>query len=150
MLLTVARPRMGRVSWTLPVPPCGSSDSRRAFQFDAAGDEFVSGLDPAGFAEVSVADVKAFDFPEGSKLAHNQAVVNVAFGAQESRTAVALFNVADGTAAVGLQLIEYDNACYAWDLFGGILGTDSRAMTPMTTDKYDDMVSGIESRAGDA
>lgn len=39
MLLPVARPSMGRVSWPLPVPSCGSSDSRRGCQFDAAGDE---------------------------------------------------------------------------------------------------------------
>lgn len=106
--------------------------------------DFVDGLDPSGFAEISVRDVTVFAFAEGSKAEENQQTFSDPYGADSSRTASVLFDTANGTAALGLQVIEYDGSWYVWDLFGGMLGTYTRELMPISTQQYNEMVARAE------
>lgn len=117
---------------------------------ELSAEDFVEGLDPAGFEQISVVDITVFENPEGTKFAENQARTSAPWGADTARTAVVLFDTADGPAIVGLQVFQYGDSWLVWDLFGGIVGADSRALTPVEADEYDAMVSDIQASIADS
>lgn len=117
---------------------------------DVSVSDFVSGVDPSGFAGVSVKDITVFTFGEGTKAERNQLNASAPWGADSSRTASVLFDTPDGTKLLGVQVVEYGDNWYIWILTAPVLGTHINQMTPITWSDYAYMVSDIESRLGHA
>jgi hypothetical protein len=117
---------------------------------DLSADDFVAGLDPAGFSEISVKELTVFTFAEGGKAEENQQKSSAIYGAESSRTASVLFDTADGTKMLGLQVIEYDGAWYVWMLGAPIVGANTNALESMSPSEYRDMVAWVESTHGES
>lgn len=104
--------------------------------------EFEAALDPAGFASLSLVRIDVLDKPAGTQFAANKALMAAHLGSAGHSRGGVLFQTAEGTAALSLQVIEYDAWCVFWP-GDGILAT-GYALGPMTNQEYEDMISSAQ------